>query len=228
MNAPWMLCLTGTAVLAALMASNGSWRRHPSLFVYLLLIVAQSLVCWALWDSHAYSTAYYSFNAAEQVTQLWIMIEISTKVTAAGRKSARLIRAGVLTVTSVSAIWVLSGVREASAFLARLDSAVSLAWAGSFVLVVAAILFAGVQFSHGARGIATGFLVELLTGNIAAWLYVHGVHSALISPLKILSYGACVIVWTVTLVTPRLYPYRSIKVMHPACLQTVKKGFLGQ
>jgi hypothetical protein len=209
MTASWMLCLLGTITLSALMAANGSWRKYPALFVFLLLIVMQSLVCWTLWHSHAYRFAYYGFAIAEQLTELWIMVELSTQVTSASPSVERFIRRAIPTFALLTLLWCAFHAPKLPSesprlvrIASHLDTAVSLSWTATLIAVLVLIMAAGCQFSQGARGIAIGFMLEEMASNVTAYLYVHAPDVQYLSTVKTVTYGATLLIWAVSLALP--------------------------
>lgn len=213
MTAAWMLCLLGTAALSLLMAANGQWRKHPALFVYLLILTVQSLALWALFTSRWYSVVYYGLGMAAQITELWVMVELSLQVTAASPAVDRLLRTAIPVFALFTLLWTSYGaLNEARVYpslvgiASRLDSAVSLSWAATLILLVLLISGAGCQFSHGARGIASGFLLEVLSSNVTAYLYIHTPSVSYLSNFKTITYGATILVWTATLARPHGLP----------------------
>lgn len=234
----WILTASAQATVLGAMVLAQSWRRWPSLFAFLLILNIREVtlaVAVMAGSNFAYFWCYWILGAIAQVAELFVILEICRCLVRGTarleRFVARAVPAGSIVVMVITAILAITddtpGFYKITAVVQRWDVAVCLGWLVVFLGVILGSRGAGIQWSHGAREIGVGFLIETVSTTISSLFILYFHRSVALGAVRGVIYIATLTIWLLALLRER----RKVSLRsRPSSFTRIdfKKGLLGQ
>jgi hypothetical protein len=176
----WIATILGQPSLALMMAVNGSWKRWPSLFVFIAWQSVKSSILLALYLRHDQAAYFYVFwfgDLLGQAMQVCILIQIACRlcgISPSFRKALRWVVSAAATASLFLAYSLASQVRH-DAFVQIMqevllvERTVSIAWCLTFLLIAFTAGFAGLRWRRELLGVSSAFALEATGNALLAW-----------------------------------------------------------
>lgn len=207
----WGIVIFGEWVLCIRIVLKGAVRRWPSLFLFVLVLALRDSVrvCdRVIWNSRLFSFfSFWGFSFLAEGLEVWIMVQIGLALAGVSPRSRRLIRTLVpliaLTLGTAAVAYAfyenLPNYARICYVVTHVDQGISFAWLGVLLLVLIPAEIFGIQWSHGVRGIAIGFALEVIATSSYTWLTLNSVDVLLLSRIKSVIYLASLAIWGASL-----------------------------
>lgn len=208
----WLAVIFLEGALAIRMASTGAHRRWRGLFALVLVLLSRnSIRLAAILIFRNPFLDFYTFWAGELLAyaaKVWMLVDIGVALAGVSEWSRRTIRqsvpllAGFAVFVSVFSAFAHHSYDNLYAwfyFIAqRADIGVALAFLTTFLVLALTSDAIGIEWSHGARGVAGGLILDLVSCSLANWLTVHSSLQHLYANCKSATFMVSLVIWIAT------------------------------